>query len=179
MAKNKKKKLDETDMKILDVDASMQGTIVFHDPVNLRINGSFDGKLDTKGRLSIGESAVVNADITGDEISIAGKVVGNIFASQSVAIVAPGKVQGDVSTPVLSITEGAVINGVIDMNFKGSKTGSDVLTLQEVAHYLELETSVLEEWAQKKKVPAVHDGETWRFSKAAIDKWVQEEKVTV
>ena len=31
--------------KILDVTASMQGTISFKDPVNLRILGSFEGKL--------------------------------------------------------------------------------------------------------------------------------------
>ena len=32
--------------KILDVDASMQGTLSFNDPVNLRINGKFEGKLN-------------------------------------------------------------------------------------------------------------------------------------
>ena len=35
-----KKKLEE---KILDVDAAMQGSLTFKDPVNLRINGKFEG----------------------------------------------------------------------------------------------------------------------------------------
>jgi len=149
MAKSKKKE-EPADVKILDVDASMQGTITFHDPVNLRINGNFDGKLDTKGSLSIGENATVKADIIGDKIIIAGKVNGNIYAAESLAIVSPGKVAGDVQTPILSITEGAVINGMIDMSpsHQGS-TRNNVLTLKEVAQYLEVETSVLEEWAQK------------------------------
>ena len=50
------KKSTELQEKILDVDASMQGTISFKDPVNLRINGSFEGKLDTRGSLTIPHS---------------------------------------------------------------------------------------------------------------------------
>ncbi|MFA6610525.1 MAG: polymer-forming cytoskeletal protein, partial [Candidatus Omnitrophota bacterium] len=56
--------------KILDVDAAMQGSLIFKDPVNLRINGRFEGLLNTKGNLMIGEAAAVNADITGDSIII-------------------------------------------------------------------------------------------------------------
>ena len=61
---------EKQDKKVLDVDASMQGTLTFKDPVNLRINGSFEGRLDTKGMLTIGENASVRADIHGDEIVI-------------------------------------------------------------------------------------------------------------
>ena len=39
--------------------------------------------------------------------------------------------------------------------------------------------SVLEEWAQKKKIPAVYENNDWRFRKSEVDKWVQEEKVKV
>ncbi len=39
--------------KILDVDASMQGSLTFRDPVNLRIHGKFEGSLDTKGQLTV------------------------------------------------------------------------------------------------------------------------------
>ncbi len=66
--------------KVLDVDASMQGTMVFKDPVILRINGKFEGSLTTRGNLTIGENAVVDADIEGDDITIAGVVNGNINA---------------------------------------------------------------------------------------------------
>ena len=67
-------KRDKNEKKILDVDASMQGTLTFKDPVNLRINGDFEGKLDTKGILTISANAFVRADINGDEIVISGKV---------------------------------------------------------------------------------------------------------
>ncbi|MFH1644925.1 MAG: polymer-forming cytoskeletal protein, partial [Candidatus Omnitrophota bacterium] len=59
LRKKNRKPLEE---KVLDVDASMQGSMVFKDAVNLRINGAFDGSLDTRGKLTIGEGAVVCAD---------------------------------------------------------------------------------------------------------------------
>jgi len=180
MSKTKRRDIDEIEAKILDVDASMQGTITFHDPVNLRINGSFEGKLDTKGSLSVGENAVVRADITGDRIIVAGKVTGNIVASQSLSLVAPANVKGELRAPVLSVTEGAVLNGTIDMSQSHySLSQSEVLTLKEVAQYLEVETAVLEEWAQKKRIPAFYENNKWKFRKVEIDKWIQDERVKV
>jgi len=180
MAKNNKKKNEpQVETKILDVDASMQGTIAFRDPVNLRINGSFEGKLDTRGSLSIGENAVVNADITGDKILVAGKVFGNITATSSVSIVSPAQVEGNIVAPALSVTEGAVINGNLDMKTIAGGDVHKVMTLKEVARYLEVETAVLEEWAQKKKIPAFYEDNHLKFRKVEIDRWIQEEKVNV
>jgi excisionase family DNA binding protein len=179
MAKAKRKNEAELETKILDVDASMQGTIAFRDPVNLRINGSFEGKLDTRGSLSIGENAVVRADITGDKILIAGKVYGNIHATSSVSIVSPAQVEGDIVAPALSVTEGAIINGNLDMKSAGLSDSDKIMTLKEVARYLEVETAVLEEWAQKKKIPAFYEDNHLKFHKAEIDRWIQEEKVNV
>jgi cytoskeletal protein CcmA (bactofilin family) len=50
--------LDPLEEKTIDLTASMQGTINFSDPVNLRIQGSFEGKLQAKGQLIVGEKAV-------------------------------------------------------------------------------------------------------------------------
>src|SRR3989338_280695 len=120
------KKRDEAEEKILDVDASMQGTIAFKDPVNLRINGSFEGKLDTKGSLTIGENARVKANITGDRIIVAGKVTGDIVATLGLSIISPAVVRGNVITPVISITEGAVLEGQLSM-LSTQELGSDDL----------------------------------------------------
>ena len=171
------KKRDELEEKVLDVDASMQGTITFKDPVNLRINGSFEGKLDTKGHLTIGENARVKASINGDRLIIAGKVTGDIRATQSLSIISPAVVQGNIITPQLSVTDGAVIDGQISMtNIGAGGEALDVtMTLRDVAHYLEVEARVVEEWANKKKIPARNENGDWTFSKAAVDRWIQEE----
>lgn len=169
MAKNKEEK-------ILDVDASMQGTIAFKDPVNLRINGTFEGKLDTKGNLTIGENAKVRASIQGDNIVIAGKVVGNVTASQSLSIVSPASIEGDIITPRLSVGEGAVIEGHVTMKTAGN-AGQDVfLTLRDVAQYLDLEARVVEDLVKNNQIPVRRENGNAIFSKSAVDGWLQKQK---
>ncbi len=176
MAKKREEMVEE---KILDVDASMQGTIAFKDPVNLRINGSFEGKLDTRGSLTIGENAKVKAMINGDRIIIAGKVTGDIHASHSLSVIAPAVIQGNVTTPRLSVTEGAIVDGQLTMaSVHGSSDVEDVMmTLKDVSQYLEVEAKIVEDWASRNKIPARHEDGGWVFSKSAIDRWIQEENI--
>lgn len=173
------KKHEAAEVKILDVDASMQGTISFKDPVNLRINGSFEGKLDTKGSLTIGENARVKAAIQGDKIIVAGRVTGDIYASESLSIIAPASIQGNIITPRLSMTEGARIQGLVTMSgIQSAGDAPDVhLTLRDVAQYLEVEVKVVEDWAKGNKIPAVLENGDWKFTKSAVDRWIQEENV--
>ncbi|MBN1687955.1 MAG: polymer-forming cytoskeletal protein [Candidatus Omnitrophica bacterium] len=174
-----KKKSGDLEEKILDVDASMQGTITFKDPVNLRINGSFEGKLETRGNLTIGENAKVKANIEGDRIIVAGKITGDIAATKSLSVIAPALIRGNISTPQLSVTEGAVLEGQISMmNLRPGDDSPDVyLTLKDVAQYLEVEAKVVEDWAQQSKIPAQYQNNSWVFSKASVDRWIQEENV--
>ncbi|HRY85768.1 MAG TPA: polymer-forming cytoskeletal protein, partial [Candidatus Omnitrophota bacterium] len=131
MANKKKEDIQE---KILDVDASMQGTISFKDPVNLRINGSFEGKLDTRGNLTIGENAKVTANIHGDSIVIAGKVSGDVVASRSLSILGTATLKGNLTTPRLSVGDGAMLQGLVTMQGVSASEGPDVfLTLKDVA----------------------------------------------
>lgn len=178
MAKKGKGEFEE---RILDVDASMQGTIAFKDPVNLRINGSFEGKLDARGNLTIGENAKVKANIHGDNIVIAGKVTGDIEAAESLSIVAPAVVQGNIVTPRFSMTEGAILEGQLSMmNVAQPGDAPDVqLTLKDVSQYLEVEAKVVEEWANKSRIPARQLNGQWVFSKSAIDHWIQQENAKV
>ena len=171
-------KKDKIDDKILDVDARMQGTIVFKDPVNLRINGSFEGKLETCGNLTIGENANVRADIQGDKVIIAGKVTGNLIVKESLSLIPPAVVLANVQTPVLSIAEGAVLDGKLKMLDLDKSIGTGrTLSLRDVAQYLEVEAKVVEEWAHQKKIPGEFQNGEWRFNQVAVDKWLQDEKV--
>lgn len=162
--------------KILDVDATMQGTMVFKDPVNLKINGRFEGNLTTRGNLNIGPRAVVNANIEGDDITISGTVTGNIKASTRLSIIAPANVTGDIQAPVLGISEGALFNGKCQMAGSSSRL-SGRLSLDEVAAYLEVKPSVVNEWASHGRIPAIKEENNWQFEKAAVDEWVVKEKV--
>ena len=171
-----KKKVEETEQ-VLDLNATVQGSIVFEEAVNLRISGDFQGDLKTRGTLTIGEKANVVANIIGDHIIIAGKIKGNIVAQGSLTAVAPAKIEGDVVTPSLSVSEGAVIDGHLSMSSDGAS--QRLLSLQEVARYLEVEDKVLQEWAKQKKIPAVQKDNSWFFKKSEVEAWIQREKVQV
>jgi len=172
----RKKKDQEQGPKILDIDASMQGTINFHDPVNLRINGEFEGQLNTKGTLTISEKANVKANINGDDIIIAGKVTGDIVATKRLKIENPGQLFGNVRTPLMVITEGALLHGDCNMKNKSSKAGDNggnsFYSLNEVASYLEVDSKKIEEWANKGSIPAVKEANNWKFERTKIEDWI-------
>lgn len=167
---------------ILNVDASMQGTLIFKDPVNLRINGSFEGRLDTKGILTIGENAQVNADLIGETIIIAGKVTGNILASDTLSLTATAFLQGDIRTPSLSIAEGAIFVGKCQMERKqvnSNKVSIDELPMnvEDLAKYLEVDSTSVMDWAKNGRIPAHKQGNSWRFERAKVDAWIASEKI--
>ncbi|MDP3804681.1 MAG: polymer-forming cytoskeletal protein [Candidatus Omnitrophota bacterium] len=166
--------------KILDVDASMQGSLVFKDPVNLKINGRFEGILNTKGNLMIGENATVNADIFGDSIIIAGKVNGSVRAVKELKLIAPACVVGDITTPLLSIAEGAIFEGRSNMLAKSKPEEvhrTNMMTAEELAKYLEVDMSVVSDWASSGKLPGMKDGDSWRFDRSRVDEWVADGKI--
>ncbi len=163
--------------KILDVDASMQGTLIFKDYVNLRINGTFEGVLNTKGNLMIGENAVVNADITGESIIVAGKVSGNITAIKDLKLISPARVIGDIKTPLLSIAEGAIFDGVSRMLDKPDVITDNPMTPDDLAKYLEVETNLVYEWANSGRLPGTKDGQAWKFERKRIDEWIAQGKI--
>ena len=164
--------------KVLDVDASMQGSLVFKDPVNLRINGRFEGTLTTKGNLMIGENAVVSADITGDAIVIAGKVNGHVHAFRELKLIAPAIMTGDIKTPLLSVAEGAVFDGSCRMRKETSGHSSHaVMSPEELAKYLEVDSGMIMDWVNSGKLPGVREGDNWRFDRSKIDEWVAAGKI--
>jgi len=80
---------NESEVQYLNVDATMQGSLTFKDPVNLRINGRFEGTLETRGNLVIGAQASVQANVIGENITIAGKLHGDVTALQRLTLVSP------------------------------------------------------------------------------------------
>jgi excisionase family DNA binding protein len=153
--------------KVLDVNASMEGSLVFSDPVNLRINGKFKGDLTTKGNLMIGEDASVNANIVGEDIVIAGKVKGKIKATKKLTFKSTAYVEGEIQTPTLSIEEGAIFNGKCNMT-------EEKLTLEELAEYLSVEEEKIMEWVNKGSISAQKEGDKLFFNREEVEAWISQ-----
>ncbi|MGE5280545.1 MAG: polymer-forming cytoskeletal protein [Deltaproteobacteria bacterium] len=168
MALREKKK--EIDDRVISVDSAMQGSLTFKDPVHLRINGRFEGTLETQGVLEIGEEATVEATITAEDIVVFGKVRGDIMATKRIARPARAVLDGNIKTPALSIAEGALFQGRCAML-------SDVFDTEGLARYLEVDMSTILDWANNGKIPAFKEANHWRFERKKIDEWVSSNKL--
>ena len=64
-------------------------------------------------------SGVVEADIETQNVEIAGRVTGNIAATDKVELKSDCRVVGDVKAPRILIADGASFKGNVDMDVKG------------------------------------------------------------
>jgi len=112
----KKNDLPQTEDKVINIEAGMQGNLKFTGPVNLRLNGDFEGDLEARGVLIIGEKANVKAEtVKGDSITISGRVEGDIICSKRLELTASARVTGNIEAPLLVIAEGALLKGDCQM----------------------------------------------------------------
>ena len=98
----------------LDKGTNITGELEFAG--TLRIDGNFHGSISTADTLVIGEHAVVHADIRAAEVEVHGQVFGTIDAKRRVEVSVTGRIRGDIRTPSLSITPGAVFDGRLQMS---------------------------------------------------------------
>ena len=90
------------------------GTVIkgeIQSPYDIRIDGTFEGKIMTKGRVVIGESAVIKGDIICENIDLWGKVEGELFVKDTLALKEGCKMNGNINISRLSVELGAIFNG--------------------------------------------------------------------
>jgi cytoskeletal protein CcmA (bactofilin family) len=78
---------------------------------DLRIEGTVEGTLNTRGVLMLGPKASVDGDIRGREVVIHGRLVGTVRADERVHLARGAKVKGDVFCRSLVIDEGVYFEG--------------------------------------------------------------------
>ena len=87
---------------------------------HLIIEGETHGKIHlANGRVTVGPSGRVNADIDAPEIVIEGNVQGNLRARDNVRMGSASHVQGSVLSPRIRIEDGARFRGKVEMTRPG------------------------------------------------------------
>ena len=81
----------------------------------VRLNAHFKGEIVSEGTIVIAEQGEVEASIQARVISIAGKVKGNVHATERLEIKEHGVLLGDIHTPVLTIEPGGYFEGECQM----------------------------------------------------------------
>jgi len=61
------------------------------------------------------------------------------------------------------------------MSETGPISNHEILTLEEVAHYLRLKPQTIYKWAQERRIPAAKLGKEWRFRRSVIDRWLDDQ----
>ena len=83
---------------------------------SLYIDGRVEGSVNlADNRLTIGRNGSVAANITAREVVIMGKVHGNIQCSDRLDIRSEGSLTGDVVTPRISVEDGAMVKGSVQV----------------------------------------------------------------
>lgn len=84
---------------------------------NLVIEGKVDGsiKLDAN-EVSVGQSGQVKADVSARIVKIDGRVDGDITGQEKVVITKSGNVSGNIKAPRVTLEDGAIFKGSIDMD---------------------------------------------------------------
>jgi cytoskeletal protein CcmA (bactofilin family) len=104
----------------LDSGTKISGKLSFDGAI--RIDGQVDGEITGKDSITIGESAVVTAQIRAAAIIVAGKVSGDLIASNRIEIRPSAKVIGNLTAPVLVVHEGALFEGHCSMQPEASQS---------------------------------------------------------
>ncbi len=114
-----KPELKEEVKAFLGEGTEFNGLLSFEGTV--RIDGKFEGEVVSKDTLILGESAVMNAEVSVGIIIVRGKIAGNIVASKKIEIRSDGEVIGNIKTPLLFVEEGAILDGKCEMIKKDKK----------------------------------------------------------
>ncbi|MCF8042354.1 MAG: polymer-forming cytoskeletal protein [Desulfarculaceae bacterium] len=86
-----------------------QGELTFTGQAHLE--GEFQGRIQGRGTVLIGPSAVVEAEIEATQVIISGHLTGNVKAGERIELKKPGHLTGDLSAPLVVMEEGVRFEG--------------------------------------------------------------------
>lgn len=120
MARNGSTQSHETTA-FLDRGSHFEGTLTFQGSV--RIDGIYKGDIVSGNHLVLGEQAEVEGTINVEEVIVSGRFIGTITAAKSIILHSSAVVEGALTTPRLTIDDGAGFNGTITMASQKARKG--------------------------------------------------------
>ena len=81
---------------------------------DLTIDGDVEGSIEVGDHnLTIGEGAIVKADLLAKTITVSGAVTGNVRAVDKLDLRSSGSVEGDITAPRFAMADGATVVGKV------------------------------------------------------------------
>lgn len=104
----------ENTVSVNDVSRISAGSLFkgeIQSPNDIRIDGTFEGKVISKGRVVVGEKAIVIGDIICQNVDLCGSMKGNFFVKDTLTLKSGCTVDGDLHIKRLQVELGARFNG--------------------------------------------------------------------
>ncbi|NCN09098.1 MAG: polymer-forming cytoskeletal protein [Leptospira sp.] len=98
---------------VIGEDISFRGSLIYSN--TLKINGNFKGTIQTTGKLIVGESGSLEADLEVGVLVVEGKVKGNVNAKEKIELKKPSELIGDIKSPNLEVESGSKFLGNCSM----------------------------------------------------------------
>jgi len=86
-----------------------RGDLIFNG--NLKINGVFSGKVTVSGYLILGSNARVTGEVTANDMTVEGHLVGNVKIHRRVCFLAGSFFSGTISASEAEISKTCIISG--------------------------------------------------------------------
>jgi len=109
-----KKKNAEAELNaFLGVGTEYRGKLDFVGAV--RIDGRFEGEIHTDGDLILGRKATVTGTVNVGRLTSCGQIRGDVTVKERTVLEKTSVLEGSLSTPVLVVEQGAIIEGSVIM----------------------------------------------------------------
>ena len=82
---------------------------------DIRVDGTLKGSINTKGKVVVGSTGVVEGDVVCQNADISGELIAKISVSELLALKSTAKLEGDIVTNKLAIEPGATFSGSCSM----------------------------------------------------------------
>jgi cytoskeletal protein CcmA (bactofilin family) len=107
---------------IIGKTTQIYGRLVLLESVRIdgKVVGNIETNKDNKVTVAIGSSGEVSGDITAHRVMVAGKVEGNIYATERVEFHKESIVHGDISYGSIAVEHGAKLLGLVIQNPTGT-----------------------------------------------------------
>ncbi len=117
MAKTMEPNISVNEVSRISAGSVFKGEI--SSPNDIRIDGTFEGKVYSKGRVVVGEKAVVKGDIICQNVDFWGVIQGNFYVKDTLSLKGGCKVDGDLHIKRLQVELDARFNGNCKMLAEG------------------------------------------------------------
>ena len=108
----------EPTVNVNEVSRISTGTVVkgeISSSNDIRIDGTFEGKIKSKGRVVVGEKALIKGDIICANVDFWGTMEGNFYVKDTLSLKSSSKAKGDLHIKRLQVELDARFDGTCQM----------------------------------------------------------------